>query len=483
MMQNQQNQISRRMALEELARRSAKQSLLAQMLYCWDGKRKLMVGPHTKAICDRLTRAVADAKQGASTYLAIMVPPRHGKTSIMRSLVAYWMAEMAGTDVIISGYGASLTADTSVAVRDIMRGQKYQSLHPGVLPRHGVDAVGKWMTTMGSTVTATGLGGSLTGHGGSLIVCDDVVKSIAEARSRVYRERTWDSFRIDLMSRLNPGGSLFVLVGTPWHVDDVIARTLANNGKDDFPQFEVLRFPALNTDGTYLHEDRMGKSWYQRQYAMMGSQASALLDCQPLPDGGGRFDLSKIKWVDTPEGFPAIEHRAWDLASSSANRNSSDPDWTVGVRGGITTKNENGILKKTLWIKDISMIRAEAPERDAMIRKTAISDGPSIRQHVEAFGAYKDALTGLQNALSGVSTVLPVRLSGDKTAKAASMEPMWEAGNIVILRQGVKNRVEFDSQVSAFPNGKHDDIVDAMAILWHVSGGPSGGYSDVRYLV
>ena len=70
-----------RLAKYELAARMARTNMLSFMQWVWwmPSTSPFIIGRHTRAICDRITQAVNDFRQGKSTYLLIDVPFRHGK--------------------------------------------------------------------------------------------------------------------------------------------------------------------------------------------------------------------------------------------------------------------------------------------------------------------------------------------------------------------------------------------------------------------
>ena len=126
---------------------------------------------------------------------------------------------------------------------------------------------------------------------------------------------------------------------------------------------------------------------------------------------------------------------------------------------------------RALWVRHAVCCRKEAPERDALIRATARADGPAVQQRIEAFGAYKDAAATLRQALAGVASVRPCRLPGDKTVKAAPLEPLFDAGRIHLhVGPGGLDAATLDrwrEDFAAFPEGPHDDAVDATALAYH----------------
>ena len=68
--------------------------------------------------------------------------------------------------------------------------------------------------------------------------------------------------------------------------------------------------------------------------------------------------------------------------------------------------------------------------------------------------------------------ILPVNPSGGKIARAAAVSPLVEAGNVYLPHPLPAPWVnDFIEECAAFPNGAHDDQVDAMTqaiIRWNM---------------
>jgi len=468
-------------AEELLRRRNARRGMLDFLQYVWWMPQPLKVGTHTREICKALDEAVEAFERGESSYLKVAVPFRHGKSDIVsRAFPAYFLGRMRERqpDIIQTGYGADLVQGFSVDVKRILRSHAYQRLFPGVLPERGRDRQDEW-SVEGSAgrVVAVGLGGGMTGKGAVCAVLDDYCKKREEAESETYRRKTWESFTNDLMTRLAPV-HIVIVCATPWHVDDVNGRIDRNMEKDpDFPRFRSIRFPARNGDGSFLFEERMGANWYRTQYATLGTYAAAaLLDCSPCVRDGGLLKTAGVQIHDNPTGWPERKHgRVWDLASTAKQRQGDDPDWTCGALGCITHERDpaTGAALPHLWVRDAVFCREEAPKRDALIRATALRDGPGVSVYVEAFGGYKDAFTTLKQALGGTHMVRQLRLPGDKAVKAAPLEAIFEAGNVHLLRgawnaEWLKQHEEFTGRDGA----THDDAVDTSAMLYHIDAAP-----------
>lgn len=197
----------------------------------------------------------------------------------------------------------------------------------------------------------------------------------------------------------------------------------------------------------------------------MGPYSTAgLLLCEPTLRTGNLWKVDKIKIVDEcPDTIPYT--RGWDLASSEEERTKDDPDATAGIKLGLQ-HIPSGIENKTMpviYIDDMVHGKWEAPERDEIIKTTALNDG-HISVGIEAYGAYKDAYTHISKALKGLRTVKKLQLPGDKVAKWSILEPAFEAGN-VYMRRAHWNQQVID-EIKTMLGGKHDDIPDAIVVAY-----------------
>ena len=68
--------------------------------------------------------------------------------------------------------------------------------------------------------------------------------------------------------------------------------------------------------------------------------------------------------------------------------------------------------------------------------------------------------------------IIPVNPLGGKIARAAAVSPLIEAGNVYLPHPAYAQWVnDFIEECAAFPNGAHDDQVDAMTqalIRWNM---------------
>ena len=267
-----------------------------------------------------------------------------------------------------------------------------------------------------------------------------------------------------------PEGAI-IIVMTRWHPDD-LAGTLLQEAQEDGEQWEVISLPAVNDSGDALWPDQWPIDELELIKASVGAyEWSALYQQEPTIRGGNIFKTAGVKFYDPPAtgrlypcDWPAVRPiRCWDLASTAKERGKNDPDYTFGVKGYIHM--HKGLPH--LYILDAVYGQLDAPERDRMILATHQKDDAACRWYIEAFGGYKDTYTNFKHLLNGKRSVFKSRLAGDKMTKAGPLEPIFEAGNVHMVR-GPWNELLL-RQFEQFDGlgGSHDDGVDATAMIWH----------------
>ena len=479
---------------------NARASHLEFIRRCWlKPQEPLVEGFHTRRICEAIDRAFERLRQGRSTCLMISVHPRAGKSDLVsRYAGPHFIGEFPGKEVLLASYSADVVEEFSVFSRNVVKSPYYGRLYPNVQVSEETNKKTEWAIVdkkgkpTGGAFRASGLLSGLNSKGYSLGVLDDYCASRASAESAAYRNTTWGAFTNDFMTRRAPV-SITIILATQWHIDDINGRVKAQMAKDPaFPQFEVLSFPARAKDWKeqhpddeqypteYLFEDRMGREWYESQYATLGPySAAALMDCNPQPRTGGRLSIEGIEYLDEfPEEIDKPWARVWDLAHTAKQRGGDDPDWTSGTR--LYFERRDGDPVPHLWIADVVRLREGALLRDAKIRETAVADGVYVRQALGYSMDAKDAYQYLVDALPEISWT-PLLEIGDKATRATPLEPIFGAP---VPHVHVKNGPWVDKwldEVIRFDGmGKqHDDQVDNLSAGYMMFVG-AGYIADAR---
>ena len=153
--------------------------------------------------------------------------------------------------------------------------------------------------------------------------------------------------------------------------------------------------------------------------------------------------------------------RFWDMAATEPKPN-TDPDYTVGALVG----EQNGIY----YVLDVKRIRSGPPQVEALIKQTAQLDPAGTRTFMEQ----EPGSSGVgqidyyaRQVLQGFS-FWGIKSTGPKAERAVPVSSASEAGNVK-LKQAPWNGVLLD-EFEGFPQGAHDDMVDAV----------SGAFSQLR---
>lgn len=170
---------------------------------------------------------------------------------------------------------------------------------------------------------------------------------------------------------------------------------------------------------------------------------------EPLPEGGALFHA---EWLRDYDALPPLLEvgQAWDTALKGG----SEHDYSCGVTGG---RDRDGII----YLLDLWRGQVETP---ALARQMAAL---AARWHphwvlVEDAGAGAALLPHLRARHR--LPVIPVSPRDGKLARAAAVTPVVEGGQVRLPAQ-VSWKEDFLAELLAFPNGRHDDQVDAFVYL------------------
>ena len=418
-----------------------------------------------KDICRRLEQFSRDVAEKKSPRLMLFMPPRHGKSTLASIAFPAWhLGRHPDHEFISCSYSGSLAMGFSRKVRSLLRDPSFKTAFKTRLDPDSQSAEA-WLTTSGGGYVAAGVGGGITGKGAHVLVIDDPVKNREDAESQNNREANWDWYTSTAYTRLAPGGGVLVIL-TRWHDDDLAGKLLraSSEGGDEWT---VVKYPAIAEEdeefratGDALHPERYDVESLQRIQRAVGPRDwSALYQQNPVADDGDYFSRSMIQYYD-PDDIDLDRMKfycAWDLAIGKKDRN----DYSVGMVVGIDEMEH-------IYVVDVVRGRFDGFELVEQILDMYELWRPSIvgieKGHIEmALGPFLEKRVRERGLYEAYFKDLKTGRR-DKEARARAIQGRMQQGMVHFPRNEIFTG-PLVAELLRFPNGVHDDQVDALAWL------------------
>ncbi|OTG82165.1 phage terminase large subunit [Acinetobacter sp. ANC 4648] len=404
---------------------------------------------HHRVVCDALMKVF----RGETKRLIINIPPRYSKTELaVINFMAWCFGKVPDSEFIHVSYSATLAANNAFQTRNLVQEEAYKKVFPEFRLRDDSKAKDDWRTAENGVCYSQGTGGTITGFGagkfrdtfGGAIIIDDPHKA-SEARSDTIRKNVIEWFQNTLESRTNSPDTPIIVIMQRLHEED-LAGWLLDGGNGE--EWEHLELSAIQPDGTALWPAKHSIQVLNRMELAAPYVFAGQYRQRPSPPAGGFFKPDNIEIVDALPADILHQARAWDLASSE-----NEGDFTAGVR---EAKGRDGYI----YIVDVQRAQLGPDGVEKRIKQTAQIDGKSvaIRLPQDPGQAGKSQAKNFITMLSGFN-VKAEPVSGDKITRAQPFAAQVNVGNVKMLR-GDWNK-DFIEELRNFPNGKHDDQVDA----------------------
>jgi len=417
-----------------------------------------------KDICQRLEKFSEQVANKESPRLMLFMPPRHGKSTLASVAFPAWhLGRHPDHEFISCSYSGSLAMSFSRKVRQLLREPVYKNVFEKSRLDKDSQSVESWQTTQGGGYVAAGVGGGITGKGANVLVIDDPVKNREDAESDNNRAATWDWYTSTAYTRLSPGGGILVIL-TRWHDDDLAGRLL-KQAEDGADQWEVIRYPAIaeidenfRKQGESLHPERYNVDALEQIRKAIGPRDwSALYQQNPVSDEGDYFSRDMIRYYEYDEIDTAElnYYCAWDLAIGQRDRN----DYSVGIVVGVDEYDN-------LYVVDVVRGKYDGFELVEQILDLYETWRPGIvgieRGHIEmALGPFLQKRTRERGLSEAYFKDLKVGRR-DKEARARAIQGRMQQGMVYFPKDAVWTGTMV-AELLRFPNGAHDDQVDALA--------------------
>ena len=421
----------------------------------------------------------------AYDILIVECPPQHGKSmTVSESLPSWYLGRHPERNIILASY------DSDFAERFCRKNKEKINNVGGHLFGIGIGAIdraGEFELSNGKgRMISRGIMSGITGNPANLIIIDDPVKNQQEADSPAYRNRVWSEWQASLKSRLAAKGKVVVIM-TPWTDDDLAARILRSE-----KNVQLLRLPVEAEEN-----DPLGRKVGQALCPELGKDDQWLVDFKASyisdPQGGQRAWTALYQCSPRQEEGNLVQ-RNWfrfyePRGQGSGNRGQRFRKQVAGDRiQGMEMVEEPEIYGTELISVDASFKGDEGSDfvsiqvwgkraQDYFLRY-CLNKRLNFPDTVEAiktiYRLFPRARTVLiEEAANGPAIIqtlqremfiIPVTPLGGKISRVNAISPAIESGHVFLPDPEKAPWVNaYIEQWISFPNGRHDDMVDATS--------------------
>lgn len=416
----------------------------------------------------KLSRKLQDIlKPKTKNRLCVAMPPQHSKSSLITLAYSVWLiCKNPNLRILIVNAEKELSTSFGIHIRNLFHkvsqyhnikisDVKSSSTHL-MFERNGELQQGE--------IRLTGAGGSITGHPADIIIVDDPYKGREDEFTPTAIRKKWNWFTSLIEQRLRKYTKLIVL-HTRWHSEDIQGKIKADEYQKT--KYDFIEFPAIDENNKPLWPEYYDLEFYQDKERTMGErQFQAIYQQKPLDLTSDFFYMDNLHWDETYlEQYNIANCRSYDMAYTSekeAIEKGVDADFTAGVHGEKISENHyifSDWLYKRLGKQNIHHVQRVA-KFDGINKPILIEPGPKGGAAKELFDLWDSDYLPEHKCIQSE----PI---GTKADRATALANAIFDGKIHIYCTDKAIRKELKQQLESFPNGTHDDLIDAMAYAYN----------------
>ena len=442
--------------MNEHQKRLLNNNLYAFYRYSMAGKyHNLQHAWFIKELANKLEDLVYNPK--SKNRLMCAMPPQHSKSSLITLAYPVWLfCKNPKLNILIVSSEQDLASNFGIKIRELIHrlGASLWGIKvSNVKSSNSFIMVEKDGMLCDGSIQLTGSRGHITGRPIDLIVVDDPYKGLDDELTPSALQKKWNWFTSIIEQRIRKHTKL-ALLHTRWHSEDIQGRILADAYQHD--KYEHVEYAAIDSNGKPLWPDYYDIDFYLDKQKTMGErQFQAIYQQKPIDLTSDFFHTDRLIFEDNFDQWASSRCRSWDIASSDSSLG-DQRDYTVGVRMVRTPQD-------TYWIFDYERGQY-GNDLKHVLQNTARMDSPAYTILLETGAGTSDLLFNeYKNALTGYNVRQSKTKGATKEDRATPLANAIYDGKVHVMITNDEHRQAFLDEFRAFPNGKHDDIVDACA--------------------
>lgn len=413
-------------------------------------------------------------EDGEITRLMGLMPPGSAKSTYTSVVFpTHFLGRFPGRSLIVASYGSDLPKKFGRRARSIVKQSQYRRIFDATLSEES-GAVDEWALTNGSEWMAAGILTGITGNRVDGVIWDDLIKGREQADSDVIRQKTWDAYFDDLLTRKKPRTGWEVGISTRWHEDDPCGRILPRdyNGESgwvegqDGNQWYVVCLPAVceRADDPLGREigDIIWPEWFTKKhfepFQRNARTWSALFQQRPAPDTGDFFKAEWLKpYTVEPDRRTLRIYGASDYAVTA-----NGGDYTVHIVVGIDPQHHIYVLD--LWRAQASSDKWIETFCDLVEKWRPLGWAEEKGQIKAGVGPFLEKRLR-ERKLYVVRADFPTRAIKEIRTQSIRGRMAMDGLNVPVNKTWYP---EFRRELLSFPAAKNDDQVDALGLIGQV---------------
>lgn len=413
---------------------------------------------HVQVVCHHIQATFE--KRLPKPRLIVSIPPSLAKSLITSVMFPAWVWTFAPEKQFLTGSNSSdLSTRDTLRTRDLITSDWYQ-YHWGYKFKLASDQNEKTYFKNDKFGHRYGFstGARITGQRADIILLDDALNY----------EHQYSKARKNQVNRLISGGlstrfndehtGLMIVIGQRLCVDDPIGYLLSKKAGWVYLRLPMEGDPKnkcktpIFTDNRKKNESLWVPRWGKKEIAdkkiQLGSRDfSSQYNQQPFDDENAILKMDNLgTYRELPNCIQIID--SWDTAFGEKKQN----DYSVGITWGYT-RNIHYVIN--VWRGKLKF--------------------PQLKQKmVEVHDRFKSNLVLVEAAATGVPAVdelkattrIPFKLIKpikDKVMRAQACAPAFESGKVSVPERAPW-LMAWKEELESFPNGEHDDQVDATSM-------------------
>jgi phage terminase large subunit-like protein len=393
----------------------------------------------------------------------VELPRDHGKSTQVCARIIWELGRDPSLRIKIVCGSDALAAERGRFVRlGIAHNERVQCVFPRLTPEQPWSdtrfTVRRPADMIGPSVTAIGVGAASTGARADLLICDDIV-DVKSLSSAAERERVKNRFRENLMNLLEPDGRFWGLC-TPWHNNDLNAELKKN---ESYPLFRR----AISEELEPVWPERWPREALEARLAEIGVISFARgYRLYPITDDVCSIPASSVQYWDGREEEAVLTHADQIVLSIdpaiSTKRTADRTAFVVLAKCGGEIRCIYSMALRVGLADAMKQIQS----LDAVYKPQVIL--------FESNGAFQAIAEDWKHGQPFGPRIKEVKQSKDKGVRVAAFSVPVENGRFLLKGDKTPDgtppirvhpaQQELFAEITSFPQGEHDDLLDAAAM-------------------